>query len=89
MHKYGDFEDSDFLNFVAGIPVFALITIGISQIFQYRELMRFYELQKAEQKNRQLLSILNSQSNSILVVQSSENHPKEPNVVFRNEQSLW
>ena len=88
MFKYGDFENSVFQNSAMTTLVYALMAIPVFYIFQHRELMRFFELKQSEKKSEQLLSILNCQSNSILVAQSSEDDPKKPNVVFRNEQSL-
>ena len=56
MLKYGDNDDTDFVNFAVGIlPFNILVTIGMFYIFQHRELMRFYELKQSEQKSQQLL----------------------------------
>ena len=55
MLKYGDNDDTDFVNFASSIPFYILVTIGVFYIFQHRELMRFYELKQSEQKSQQLL----------------------------------
>ena len=48
MLKYGDFENSDFLNYATGIPFHDLMTILIFYIFQQREIKRFFELKQSE-----------------------------------------
>ena len=48
MTKYGDSQDKHFVNYASAFPVYALLAIGIFYVFQHRELMRFFELQKSE-----------------------------------------
>ena len=92
--KYGEFENSDFLNYLANVPFHDLMTILIFYIFQQRELKRFFELKQSQGKSEQLLTVLNGQNNSIIVVQSTDNgsdeqaSPHTPNVVFSNDHCL-
>ena len=51
MLKYGEFENSDFLNYAANVPFHDLMTILIFYVFQQRELKRFFELKQSKRKS--------------------------------------
>ena len=81
-----DDSTATFISTISAYLAFSISMTGIYSAFQNRELMRFGELQHLKRKTEQLLVIINSQKQPVIVTQSKEDD--RATVVFHNSQSL-
>ena len=69
--KEVDLDNAAAIESIAMLPLYYLTTVAIFYVFQYRELLRFFEIQDSRQKSKQLLTILNAHKNAIIVVEAN------------------
>ena len=95
---FGDMSSHTFVETLSIQPVYIIIIIVLFYLMQKRELKRFYQQQDVSDQGQQVLTVLNSQSDAIVVVQSdsgnllqSDNELMKDNLFqfeFCNKQGL-